>query len=90
MKDRVGDDIASNAISGEADDRIDDVQEGLSSGNSCEELQKDDVLVLCEDDIPGSSLNGRDPDLFNIQQLKRWLACRGAPVSGKKSELVER
>jgi len=61
LKDRVGDNIASNAISGEADDRIDDIQEGLSSGNSCEELQKDNVLVLCEDDIPGSSLNGRDP-----------------------------
>jgi len=39
-------------ISGEADDHIDDIQESLSSGNSCEEFQKDDVLVLCEDDIP--------------------------------------
>ena len=44
MKDRVGDDIASNAISGEADDRIDDIQEGLSSGNSCEEFQGDDFV----------------------------------------------
>ena len=53
MKDRVGDDIASNAISGEADDRIDDIQEGLSSGNSCEEFQGDDFMEY-ESDFDGA------------------------------------
>jgi len=50
----------------------------------------DDLPVFTEADIPGSSLNGKEPSELNIVQLKRWLACRGAPVSGKKPQLVER
>ena len=49
-----------------------------------------DVCLLEERDIPGASLNGRKPRELNVTQLKRWLSCRGAPVTGKKSELVER
>ena len=64
MKDRSG------YNSGEADDRVDDIQDDRSSGSSYEELQKDGVLVLCEDDIPGSSLNRSDPNQINIPQLK--------------------
>ena len=48
------------------------------------------VLMLQEDDIPGASLNGKDPSELNVVQLKRWLACRGAPLSGKKPELIDR
>ena len=65
-------------------------QGDLSTGYSCEEPQEGDILILCEDDIPGSSLNGKNPIQLNIPQLKRWLACHGAPVSGKKPELIER
>jgi len=50
----------------------------------------DDVLLLNEDDIAGASLNGKDPSELNIVELKRWLACRGAPVSGNKPELIKR
>ena len=50
----------------------------------------DDLPVFTEADIPGSSLNGKEPSELNVVQLKRWLACRGAPVSGKKPQLVER
>ena len=50
----------------------------------------DDLLVLTEADIPGSSLNGKEPSELNVVQLKKWLACRGAPVTGKKPQLVER
>ena len=45
---------------------------------------------LSEDDVPGASLSGRSPDILNVEQLKRWLACRGARRSGKKAELVQR
>ena len=48
------------------------------------------IIMLNETDIPGASLNGKAPSELNVVQLKRWLACRGAPVSGKKPELVER
>ncbi len=41
-------------------------------------------------DIPGASLNGRDPATLKILELKRWLDCRGASVRGKKADVVMR
>jgi len=49
-----------------------------------------DFEVLTEDDVPGASLDGKQPQQLNITQLKRWLACRGAPTSGKKPQLIQR
>jgi len=49
-----------------------------------------EILLLTESDIPGASLNGKDPRQLNLTQLKRWLSCRGEPVTGKKPELIER
>ena len=40
----------------------------------------DDITVLIKNDVPGASLNGKQPHEMNKQQLKRWLACRGAPL----------
>jgi len=45
---------------------------------------------LTEADVPGASLDGKHPKEPNIAQLRRWLACCGAPVSGKKPELIKR
>ena len=42
------------------------------------------------EDIPGASLNGRDPGCLKVQELKRWLQCREASVRGKKADLVQR
>jgi len=53
-------------------------------------LPGDDILLLTERDVPGSSLNGKDPAELNIVNLRRWLACCGAPVTGKKPQLIER
>ena len=53
------------------------------------DTDSDDFVVLTENDVPGSSLNGKQPHELNVLQLKRWLACRGAPVTGKKPELIE-
>ena len=47
-----------------------------------------DKIVLKED-IPGASLNGRDPSQLHVVELKRWLKCRGAIVSGKEQDLVK-
>ena len=55
-----------------------------------EDPQDIDVFLLDESDIPGASLNGKIPSELNVTQLKRWLACQGAPVNGKKPELIER
>lgn len=51
---------------------------------------QDDILLLRESDIPGASLNGKAPSELNVVQLKRWLACCGAPTTGRKPELIER
>ena len=48
------------------------------------------VELLSEEDIPGASLNGKSPGELSVVQLQQWLACRGAPTSGKKPELIER
>ena len=47
-------------------------------------------MALQEKDIPGASLCGRDPSELKIPELKRWLACRGTPLKGKKADLVAR
>ena len=48
------------------------------------------AMALQEKDIPGASLCDRDPSELKIPELKRWLACRGAPLKGKKADLVAR
>jgi len=47
---------------------------------------------LTEDDIPGSSLNGRDPSVLKNPQLKFWLECRGDSCKGisTKAQLCKR
>ena len=49
-----------------------------------------DFELLSKEDIPGASLNGKNLGELNVLQLRRWLACRGAPTGGKKPELIER
>ena len=48
------------------------------------------IPELTEDDMPGASLSGRDPSELHVQELKRWLKCRGANLSGRKADLVKR
>ena len=45
---------------------------------------------LREEDIPGATLDGRDPNVLTIPQLKHWLQCQNAPTRGKKADLVAR
>ena len=30
---------------------------------------------VCEEDVPGASLNGRKPEQLKVPELKNWLAC---------------
>ena len=47
---------------------------------------------LTEEDIPGSSLNGRDPSQLKNPELKFWLKCRGDSCKGlsTKAQLCKR
>ena len=48
------------------------------------------IICLREEDVPGASLNGRDPSQLHVVELKRWLRCRGATTAGRKEDLVKR
>jgi len=47
---------------------------------------------LTEDDIPGSSLDGRAPASLKNEELRFWLQCRGDSLKGLKTKaaLVKR
>ena len=47
-------------------------------------------VILLEEDIPGARLPRENVEECTVTQLRRWLLCRGAKTSGKKSELVKR
>ena len=47
-------------------------------------------MILVESDIPGASLDGRDPSELHIVELKQWLKCIGANLSRCKADLVKR
>lgn len=47
-------------------------------------------IILTEEDVPGASLNGRKPEQLKNDELKRWLKCRGANVSGNCMQLLQR
>ena len=46
-------------------------------------------VLTDEDGDPGSILE-REPEEYTVEQLKRWLKCRGLKLSGKRDELVKR
>ena len=62
-----------------ADNLITNTEYDLTSYDKLEEIS------LVEEDIPGASLNGNDPRKLTVKQLKVWLSCRGAKMSGEKS-----
>ena len=48
------------------------------------------LTVLTEDDdVPGSRFE-KKAENYTVEQLKRWLKCRGLKLSGKRDELVQR
>ena len=48
------------------------------------------LTVLTDDDGVPSSVFEREPQEYTVEQLKRWLKCRGLKLRGKRDELVER
>ena len=41
---------------------------------------------LSEGDIPGASLQGRNPTTLTTDELRFWLKCRGDPAKGLKTK----
>ena len=58
---------------------------------SCKGLTdvRESFTVLTDDDeVPGSKFE-REPEEYTVDQLKRWLKCRGLKLSGKRDDLVK-
>ena len=43
-------------------------------------------VVLSESDIPGSSLNGRNPSELKNKELRFWLKCSDDPAKGLRTK----
>ncbi|CAH3034496.1 unnamed protein product [Pocillopora meandrina] len=41
---------------------------------------------LTEEDVPGASLQGRNPTALKTDELRFWLKCRGDPAKGLKTK----
>ena len=48
------------------------------------------LTVLTQDDGISGSKFEREPEDYTVEQLKRWLKCRGLKLGGKRWELVKR
>ncbi|KAK3931160.1 Filamentous hemagglutinin [Frankliniella fusca] len=46
--------------------------------------------LLTPQDVPGAILNTDHLEQYSVDDLKRWLACRGILVSGNKADLISR
>ena len=48
------------------------------------------VAILTENDGVPESKCESDPENYTVEQLKRWLKCRGIKQGGKRNDLVTR
>lgn len=44
---------------------------------------KQRLTILTENDVPGSRFD-KEPDEYTVDQLKRWLKCRGLKLVSAK------
>ena len=55
-----------------------------------DDLSTKKIVILTEnDEVPGSKFTSF-PEDYTVDQLKRWLKCRGSKQSGKRQSLVSR
>ena len=55
-----------------------------------DDLSTKKIVILTEnDEVPGSKFTSC-PEDYTVDQLKRWLKCRGSKQSGKRQELITR
>ena len=67
----------------------------MAANEACEDVNKSNNkrpvrTILTEDDVPGASLKGWKAEQLKNDELKRWLKCRGASVSGTRVQLLQR
>ena len=65
-------------------------QKMASTVNGVKAKAAKENVILTEYDIPGAILPKETVEECSVGQLKRWLTCRGAKTTGKKSALVNR
>ena len=55
-----------------------------------ERKKKQENMKLKEENMPGAILPREKPEECTVKQLQRWLLCRGAKTTGKKTQLGQR
>ena len=55
-----------------------------------ERKKKQENVKLKEEDIPGAVSPREKLEECTVKQLQRWLLCREAKTTGKKTQLVQR
>lgn len=63
-------------------------ERGMSMRASLNSL-KNAVVLTENDSVPGAKFHN-SPENYSVEQLKRWLKCRGIKVSEKRDELIAR
>ena len=54
------------------------------------ERKKNENVNLKGKDVPGAILPREEPEECTVKQPQRWLLCRGAKTTGKKTQLIKR
>ena len=67
----------------------------MATNEACEDVnnsnnKKPFRTILPGYDVRGVSLKGRKAEQLKNDELKRWLKCRGASVSGTRVQLLQR
>ena len=52
--------------------------------------KKQENVNLKGKDVPGAILPREKPEECTVKQPQRWLLCRGAKTTGKKTQLIKR
>ena len=55
-----------------------------------ETKKKHENVNLKGKDVPGAILPREKPEECTVKQPQRWLLCRGAKTTGKKTQLIKR
>ena len=69
---------------------IDHTSEHLSDKEMASANMDRPPILLTEEDVPGASFTYAQLERHSVEQLRRWLVCRGMKRSGNKSALLQR
>ena len=64
-------------------------QNNKTEGGTETNKKKNQNVKLRKEDVPGAISHREKPEECTVKQLQRWLLCRGAKTTGKKTNAAE-